>query len=344
MERALPIAKMGEMNCSLGYFTLFRYCSLLVSSPILGGNKIAQMKRTLFLLLAALTTHFMHSQSVGIGTTTPNARAALDINSTTKGLLIPSMTTSQRLAIASPPNGLMVYDTERNSFYHYTGSTWSAILNGDYWIRPSATRSRISNPDDSVGIGTNLPSERLDVNGNIRSRNDILVDGGVTANSDLVINNTNAILQLRSSGENKGYYQLSGDNVRMGTNSGNTTGNLIIRMNGNDRVTVTPNGNMDLDGKITRTAVTGNAPLLPVCMGQVSSGGNIINGTGNFTVVRSSTAWYELSCPLFTSTSIILVTPLTGVDRFIGAFDTPGKIAVVASADFPFQFVVYNLN
>jgi len=48
---------------------------------------------------------------VGIGVSSPNASAALDVTSTTLGLLPPRMTTAQRQAIASPAAGLVVYDT-----------------------------------------------------------------------------------------------------------------------------------------------------------------------------------------------------------------------------------------
>ena len=69
-------------------------------------------------------------QNVGIGTTTPAASAQLDINSTTKGLLIPRLTSAQRIAIASPANGLQVYDTDSNSFWYYKGTTWVEITTG----------------------------------------------------------------------------------------------------------------------------------------------------------------------------------------------------------------------
>ena len=64
----------------------------------------------LALLLAAPVA--ARAQSVGIGTTTPDAKAALDIRATDKGLLVPRLTASQRAAIASPPQGLMVYQTD----------------------------------------------------------------------------------------------------------------------------------------------------------------------------------------------------------------------------------------
>jgi hypothetical protein len=53
-------------------------------------------------------------------------------------------------------------------------------------------------------------------------------------------------MQLKDGGVNKGYFQLSGDNVRLGTNSGNSTGDLIIRMNGSDRIGIDNAGNMGI--------------------------------------------------------------------------------------------------
>ena len=68
---------------------------------------------------------------VGIGTTTPNASAVLDLTSTTQGLLPPRMTQAQRDAIASPVAGLMVYQSDGTSgLYYYTGSAWVYIING----------------------------------------------------------------------------------------------------------------------------------------------------------------------------------------------------------------------
>ena len=61
---------------------------------------------------------------VGIGTTTPNASAMLDISSTTKGLLAPRMTTLEKNSISSPANGLLIYDTDLSKFNFYNGSAW----------------------------------------------------------------------------------------------------------------------------------------------------------------------------------------------------------------------------
>lgn len=60
---------------------------------------------------------FTHAQ-VAINTDGTNAHASAvpDLKSTTKGLLIPRVTTAQRTAIASPAHGLMVFDTDYESF------------------------------------------------------------------------------------------------------------------------------------------------------------------------------------------------------------------------------------
>lgn len=46
------------------------------------------------------------------------------VNSTTKGMLPPRMSTSQRTAISSPAKGLMVYDITLNALFTYNGTGW----------------------------------------------------------------------------------------------------------------------------------------------------------------------------------------------------------------------------
>lgn len=60
---------------------------------------------------------------VGVGTTTPNSSAQLDITSTSKGILIPRMTAAQREAIASPATGLMVFQTDGTAGFYYNSGT-----------------------------------------------------------------------------------------------------------------------------------------------------------------------------------------------------------------------------
>ena len=85
------------------------------------------MKKTFLYLLIILSGAVVanaQTGSVGIGTTTPNSSAALDIQSSTKGMLIPRMTTVQRNLIATPAAGLLVYDNTTNSFWFRNASDW----------------------------------------------------------------------------------------------------------------------------------------------------------------------------------------------------------------------------
>ena len=66
--------------------------------------------------------------NVGIGTTNPNSSAILNVNSTTQGILLPTMTLVQRNLINSPATGLLVFQTDNTpGFYYFNGTVWVAI-------------------------------------------------------------------------------------------------------------------------------------------------------------------------------------------------------------------------
>lgn len=70
------------------------------------------------------------AQSVGIGTTAPDASAALDVSSSSKGLLPPRMSQSQRDLIhpAASAAGLLIFNTTTNALNQWDGSNWVAHL------------------------------------------------------------------------------------------------------------------------------------------------------------------------------------------------------------------------
>jgi len=85
------------------------------------------MKNVFTLLAAVLLTATTYAQ-IGINTETPDASAALDITSTTGGLLVPRMTETQRDAISPAATGLMIYQTDGTAgFYYYNGSSWAEV-------------------------------------------------------------------------------------------------------------------------------------------------------------------------------------------------------------------------
>ena len=84
-------------------------------------------KQLVYLIFSGITT-LCHAQNVGIGTTNPHQSAILDLSSTTKGLLLPQMTSIQRTAISSPSTGLIVLQTDGITGLYIKGpSAWEVL-------------------------------------------------------------------------------------------------------------------------------------------------------------------------------------------------------------------------
>ncbi|MCB0457090.1 MAG: hypothetical protein R2776_01200 [Flavobacteriaceae bacterium] len=81
------------------------------------------------LLFIGLLFGITLSAQVGINTTTPDASASLDIESTNTGILIPRMTQVQKNTIATPATGLLIYQTDgiNPGFYFYNGTGWDYL-------------------------------------------------------------------------------------------------------------------------------------------------------------------------------------------------------------------------
>jgi serine/threonine protein kinase, bacterial len=89
------------------------------------------MKKLFYWFLSIFIYQTTLAQSVGIGTTTPDASARLEVNSTTQGILIPKLTSTQRNAIANPATGLLVFQTDGTpGFCYYNGYSWINLTNG----------------------------------------------------------------------------------------------------------------------------------------------------------------------------------------------------------------------
>jgi hypothetical protein len=93
-----------------------------------------KMKYLLYIYFISIATQ----AQTGIGTTTPNASARLEVAATDKGFLLPRMTVAQRGLIPSPANGLLVYQTDDVvGFYVNTGTPaapiWTRV--GMDWVR-----------------------------------------------------------------------------------------------------------------------------------------------------------------------------------------------------------------
>ncbi len=112
------------------------------------------MKSKIYLILLMCAVSFSGFAQIGIGTTSPDASAVLDMTSTTQGVLIPRMTTTQREAITTPAIGLQVYDTDTSSIWSYNGASWVNGTGGPGKFIDGAS-SDIAFYDGRVGIGRN---------------------------------------------------------------------------------------------------------------------------------------------------------------------------------------------
>ena len=82
------------------------------------------MKFSFVLTLASIFAAGLAHAQVGIGTQTPSNTAVLELSASDKGVLFPRLTSVQRAAIASPADGLYVFDTNTNSLWVYKSGVW----------------------------------------------------------------------------------------------------------------------------------------------------------------------------------------------------------------------------
>ena len=168
------------------------------------------MKKNFYITFKSIACCFMLFLSfqnlnaqVGIGTTTPNASSMLDITSTTSGLLTPRMTTVQRIAIASPADGLIVYDITLKSFFHYSSATSSWIrINSEANGRAKFKRIKsIADlaPELSGGIYVLASDTYYEVNGTIVVDRPINLNNaylvGLDANEDVLYKSGGILFQ-----------------------------------------------------------------------------------------------------------------------------------------------------
>ncbi|SHG29757.1 hypothetical protein [Flavobacterium defluvii] len=150
--------------------------------------KTALKNNKIFIILFFLFLSFIGNAQIGIGTVTPNASSVLDITSTTQGMLTPRMTTAQRNAIATPADGLIVYDTDLKAFYYYSSgsSSWLVVSSG---ISPRLNFKRIRSTDN---LATVLAAELAAGGGAkylLNSNTLYEINGTVTFNFPIDLNN-----------------------------------------------------------------------------------------------------------------------------------------------------------
>src|SRR5438067_7010077 len=112
--------------------------------------------KTKSLLPVVLFAAFINSISAQVGFNNPNPdpSSIVDLTAHDKGLLIPRMTSVQRIAISNPVNGLLVFDISLNVFCEY-----DTVSNPDKWVMinpwkasPNGNGNIVTNTTGNVGI------------------------------------------------------------------------------------------------------------------------------------------------------------------------------------------------
>jgi len=84
---------------------------------------------------------YNNTTNIGIGTTAPDISAILEINSNSKGVLVPRLTTTERNAIVNPAIGLQIYNTTTNCFNFWIGTAWKQICGECDFNNPVASNN-----------------------------------------------------------------------------------------------------------------------------------------------------------------------------------------------------------
>lgn len=207
----------------------------------------------------------------------PNANAILDVSSTTKGALLPRMTTAQRVAFSpTGTSGLTVFDTTTQSYWYWDGNanTWRQIpntsnmghntLDGAY-DQGGAGAGRVITADNgavdiqgsggllvngNVGVGTTSPAQKLHVQVSSGSglsmpvliKNSGAINGGGTG-SGIGFNNHNAGTDVKAAIFNERISDFGVGKLHfLLSNSSNTTPVSLS----DSRMTILSNGNVGI--------------------------------------------------------------------------------------------------
>jgi len=196
------------------------------------------MKKISFsiLLIVIFSTNSLLAQ-LGVGTITPDSTSMLDVTSTSKGLLAPRMTSIQKNAIASPANGLLVYDTDLGRFNYFNGTSWITIEANSGRDNYVIVKSLADLPLPVANVITLTSGILYEINGSINLGNNSIdlngcsLIGGDPNNDHLIYTGSDALF----SGSNGGLVQFlslqgnTGATKLFNLNDTSLTKNLIIR-------------------------------------------------------------------------------------------------------------------
>ncbi len=251
------------------------------------------MKNLILLTILIFIVQLSHAQ-IGINTNTPDPSAALDVNSSDKGLLIPRVETS---SVSSPATGLMVFQPSDNGFYFYNGTTWQ--------ILGSVVQSELADADGDTKIQVEETTDddiiRLRIKGQQKMK--IVSDSiGRTRmewsnNSNNIANGFNALQNNTTGNDNIANGSIALENNTTGSNNiANGYATLAENTAGNNNIA---NGRLALNKNTTghNNIANGYGALNKNIIGEnnIANGNNALtnNITGNDNIAHGYRALYS---------------------------------------------------
>lgn len=221
---------------------------------------------TSLLLLGAINAQ----AQIGINNPNPDASAALDVTSTSQGMLVPRMTLAQRNAIGSPATGLLVYQTDGTTgFYSYNGTAWTAV---------SATDN----------LGNHTATSTLNMNGNnITNANNVTATGTATLSGNTYPSNT---------GTNGQFLKTNGAGTLSWASAtgGGASLQLMVAKSATTAQTTSVGSSLVLPDVVTFDAISPTSAL---------TGGNTWTGNNTFTVGASGAGLYQINVHLVSNST-----------------------------------------
>jgi hypothetical protein len=153
------------------------------------------MKVHNYLILLILLQANLAVAQTGIGTREPDKSAVLDLSSTSKGLLMPRMSTDERNLIKKPANALIIYNTTTQTIEFNTGTksnpNWVLVTGNTY----------DGNPKQTVYIGDNIASGAIYIGSMDDVAHQVYVSGEVSlANNGKATIDNEAVISKKLTG------------------------------------------------------------------------------------------------------------------------------------------------
>lgn len=230
-----------------------------------------------------------------------DASAMLDISTTTKGVLLPRMTETQRDAISSPATGLLIYQTNNTpGFYYYDGASWTSVGGGGTtdWSESGNAATAGSQTGSFLGT-TNSVQLRIRTNNIERAVWD------------------SAIAQLRIGGASRN----SDDGIIVMTPGIGNYDGISVYVNGGSTPTTYAYAGIERGGGFTIKMTSSNASITPT----VYIGGEFGSAPDRITIAAGTTSiapFQMASSPLTTGGNIRGGQFTYLSDKFYGAITT----------------------